>query len=159
MTARKPDALKKLQGTQRPYRTVERTAVSKGEPIQPEILSDQAKKVWNDLAPELVKLGLLGAVDQSTFTAYCQSYADYLELTEYLNQLGPKNWYMETQSGYRQVIPEVAERNKAFAQMQKLAPRFGLDPSSRSGIDTGKEQNTDTAVEAFLFKAPKVASG
>ena len=159
MTTRKPNSLKKLHGTMRPDRTVKRTASASGEPVRPDILSDKAKEIWDDIAPKLIEMGLLGAVDQSTFTSYCQSYADYLELTQYLNKLGPLNWYTEAESGYRQVIPEVAERNKMFTQMQKLAPRFGMDPSSRSGIDTGKEPDTSTAVESFLFGEKKIATG
>tara|TARA_R110000765_G_scaffold259600_3_gene359753 strand:- start:297 stop:776 length:480 start_codon:yes stop_codon:yes gene_type:complete len=152
MTARKPDTLKKLQGTARPYRAMQGSAFTTGNPLQPAILSEKAKEIWDDLCPKLVKLGLIAEVDASTFSAYCQAYADWLEMTQHLNELGCKNWYQETGNGYRQVIPEVTERNKSFQQMQKLAPRFGLDPSARSGIDTGKTTDTSDKVEEFLFR-------
>ena len=155
MTVRKPDALKKLQGTDRPDRSIKGSAFTTGNPLQPAILSEKAKEIWDNLCPKLLKLGLIAEVDASTFAAYCQAYADWLEITEHLNKLGSKNWYHETGNGYRQVIPEVTERNKAFQQMLKLAPRFGLDPSSRSGIDTGKATDSSDVVEEFLFKKVK----
>jgi len=157
MTVRKPQALKKLQGTAQPCRMVDGVAATDGVPNMPDGLSEKAVEVWNDLAPELIKLGLLGEIDASTFGAYCQSYADWLEMTKYLNELGVANWYWTTENGYRQVIPEVSERNKAFTQMQKLGPKFGLDPSSRSGIDTGKATDANDPVEEFLFKEKKRA--
>ena len=65
------------------------------------------------------------------------------------------NWYSETESGYRQVIPEVAVRDKVYQVMQRLETRFGLDPSSRSGIAIEGQQKIANATEEFLF-APRV---
>ena len=153
---RKPDVLHELEGTARPGRQVGGTAVAKGQPVRPEGLSEQAKKIWDTLGPQLSELGLLAEVDASTFATFCQNYGDWLELTAYLNKLGPQNWFFESESGYRQIIPEVAARDKSFQAMQKLAGRFGLDPSSRSGIPAGKPVSADNPVEEFLF-APRLA--
>jgi len=159
MTQRKPQALKKLHGTQRPDRDVPNIADTKGMPTRSEGLSHTAIRVWNDLGPKLVELGLLGEVDGAVFGAFCQAYADYVDITKHLNSIGVANWYWVGKNGYRQVIPEVAERNKAFAHMTKLAPKFGLDPSARSGIDIAGVQQSDNSVEAFLFEGKKVAEG
>jgi P27 family predicted phage terminase small subunit len=152
---RKPDALKKLHGTARKDRSVGSTPTPTGMPTRPVGLSSQATRVWKSLAPKLYDLGLLAQIDQSTFAVYCQAYADWLELTRILNKLGVRNWYSETESGYRQVIPEVAVRDKAYQVMQRLETRFGLDPSSRSGIAIEGQQKIANATEAFLF-APRV---
>ena len=154
---RKPDALKKLHGTARKDRTVESSAIATGMPTRPVGLSPQAIRVWKSLAPKLLDLGLLSDIDQSTFAVYCQAYGDWLELTRLLNRLGVANWYSETESGYRQVIPEVAVRDKAYQVMQRLETRFGLDPSSRSGIAVEGRQKIANATEEFLF-APKVVA-
>jgi P27 family predicted phage terminase small subunit len=152
---RKPDALKKLHGTARKDRTVESTAPATGMPTRPMGLSQQAVRVWKSLGPKLHGLGLLSEIDQSTFAVYCQAYADWLEATRLLNKLGIANWYSETESGYRQVIPEVAVRDKVYQVMQRLETRFGLDPSSRSGIAIEGQQKIANATEEFLF-APRV---
>ena len=148
---RKPDALKKLHGTARKDRTVESSATATGMPTRAIGLSSQAGRVWKSLGPKLHDLGLLSEIDQSTFAVYCQAYADWLELTRLLNKLGVANWYSETESGYRQVIPEVASRDKAYQVMQRIGTRFGLDPSSRSGIATDGRQKAANATEEFLF--------
>ena len=148
---RKPEALKKLHGTARKDRAVESSATATGMPTRPIGLSSQAVRVWKSLAPKLHGLGLLAEIDQSTFGVYCQAYADWLEVTRVLNKLGIANWYSETESGYRQVIPEVAVRDKTYQVMQRLGTRFGLDPSSRSGIATDGRQKIATETEAFLF--------
>ena len=152
---RKPDALKKLHGTARKDRSVGSTASPSGKPTRPIGLSPQAARVWKSLGPKLHELGLLSEIDASTFAVYCQAYGDWLELTRLLNKLGVANWYFATESGYRQVIPEVAVRDKAYQVMQRLETRFGLDPSSRSGISIIGKQKTANATEEFLF-APKV---
>jgi len=148
---RKPDALKKLHGTARKDRSVGSSATATGIPRRAVGLSSQAGRVWESLAPKLHDLGLLSEIDQSTFAVYCQAYADWLEVTRILNKLGVGRWYTETESGYRQVIPEVAVRDKAYQVMQRIGTRFGLDPSSRSGIATDGRQKAANATEEFLF--------
>jgi len=152
---RKPDALKKLHGTARKDRDVGSISTPTGMPTRPVGLSPQAVRVWKSLAPKLHGLGLLSEIDQSTFAVYCQAYGDWLEVTRLLNKLGIANWYSETESGYRQVIPEVAVRDKVYQVMQRLETRFGLDPSSRSGIAIEGQQKIANATEEFLF-APRV---
>ena len=155
---RKPDALKRLHGTDRKDRKVKNTAEPKGTPRRPVGLSSQAIKVWENLEPRLTELGLLADTDESTFAVFCQAYGDWLEMTCYLNKLGITNWYTESASGYRQVIPEVAVRDKAYQVMRLLGSRFGLDPSSRSGISTTVNQAPVSSAEEFLF-SPKVMTG
>ena len=154
---RKPDALKNLEGTARKDRKVARTAEPSGMPTRPVGLSPQATRVWKSLGKKLHALGLLSEIDASTFGVYCQAYADWLELTRHLNKLGPTNWYFETQTGYRQAIPEIAVRDKCYQVMQRLETRFGLDPSSRSGISVDTEKKVMDATEEFLF-APRVVA-
>ena len=154
---RKPDALKQLQGTARKDRKRPNTPEPTGKPKRPIGLSRQAVRVWSDLAPKLIDLGLLSAIDASTFAVYCQAYADWLKLTRHLNKLGPLNWFQTSDSGYRQVIPEVAVRNTAYQVMQRLETRFGLDPSSRSSMSIAEAETSRNAVEEFLFRPQVIA--
>ena len=85
------------------------------------------------------------------FAIYCQSCADWLQLTRYLNRLGPLKWYSVTESGYRRTIPELQVRDRAFQVLLKLGTRFGLDPSSREGLGVANHPSPDFA-EEFLFK-------
>ena len=155
---RKPDALNRLKGTARKDRQIENTPKASGAPRRPTGLSRQAIAVWQSLAPKLTELGLLAEVDASAFAIYCQAYGDWIELTRKLNKLGVGRWYFETESGYRQVIPELAVRDKAYQVIQRIGPRFGLDPSSRSGIDLGLDARPANTSEEFLFGEPKVVA-
>ena len=153
----KPEALKKLQGTARKARAPKKLKPASTKPRIPHGLSPQARRIWKSLGPKLHELGLLAEVDASTFGVYCQAYGDWLELTRLLNKLGPRKWYQTAESGYRNVIPEVAARNTAFQTMNKLAPRFGLDPSSRSGIGVADPEANSNPVEEFLFQPRVIA--
>jgi hypothetical protein len=44
------------------------------------------------------------------FAIYCQSCADWLQLTRYLNRLGTLKWYSVTKSGYRRIVPELTDK-------------------------------------------------
>ena len=151
---RKPDALKKLQGTARADRKRSSTAHVKGMPKRPTGLSEQAVRIWQSLGPKLHELGLLAEIDASMFAIYCQTCADWLQITRHLNRLGPLKWYSVTESGYRRTIPELQVRDRAFQVLLKLGARFGLDPSSREGLGVVADKSPNF-VEEFLFK-PRV---
>ena len=151
---RKPDALKELQGTARADRKRSSTAHVKGMPKRPTGLSEQAVRIWQSLGPKLHELGLLAEIDASMFAIYCQSCADWLQITRYLNRLGPLEWYSVTESGYRRMIPELQVRDRAFQVLLKLGTRCGRDPSSREGLGVVADKSPNF-VEEFLFK-PRV---
>ena len=64
---RKPDALKKLQGTARADRKRSSTAHVKGMPKRPTGLSEQAVRIWKSLGPKLHELGLLAEMQTRTY--------------------------------------------------------------------------------------------
>tara|TARA_Y100001951_G_scaffold75768_1_gene62802 strand:+ start:73 stop:564 length:492 start_codon:yes stop_codon:yes gene_type:complete len=154
---RKPAALKRLHGTAKKGEAPAKTPNATGKAKVPVGLSAQARRIWKSLGPKLHELGLLTEVDASMFGTYCQAYGDWLELTRKLNKLGVGKIYQTTQGGYRQVIPEVGARNTAFQVMSKVGPRFGLDPSSRSGIVASSSEAPRDAAEEFLFRPKAIA--
>ena len=149
--------MKRLHGTAKKGDTQATTPNPSGKAKIPVGLSAQARRIWKSLSPKLHELGLLTEVDASMFGTYCQAYGDWLELTRKLNKLGVGKIYQTTQGGYRQVIPEVGARNTAFQVMSKIGPRFGLDPSSRSGIVASSSEAPRDAAEEFLFRPKAIA--
>ena len=143
--------LKKLRGTVRADRKRNSTANVKGMPKRPTGLSEQAVRIWKSLGPKLYDLGLLAEIDASMFAIYCQAFGDWLQLTRYLNRLGPLKWYSTTESGYRRTIPELQVRDRAFQVLLKLGTRFGLDPLSRAGLGVVADKSPNF-VEEFLSK-------
>ena len=119
-----------------------------GGPLRSEWVAHMPRNAWP------TSLGIRTEIDASMFAIYCQACADWLQLTRYLNRLGPLKWYSVTESGYRRTIPELQVRDRAFQVLLKLGTRFGLDPSSRAGLGVVADKSPNF-VEEFLFK-PRV---
>ena len=68
---------------------------------------------------------------RAVFAGYCQAFADFRKLTEQLN--GMVSWVWQSESGYRQVIPEVGLRKEAWGRVIQSASKLGLTPADRFG--------------------------
>ena len=130
--ARKPTALKKLQGTYRPDRDSRAEPKSEGHAEPPDFLTKEARMEWDRLAPELEAIGLLTVIDMAVFSVYTQAWADYKKLTDQLNEMA--SWTWQSDKGYRQVVPELSMRREAWTRLKEAGAKLGLDPSSRSGL-------------------------
>lgn len=51
-------------------------------------LSAVAKKIWNNLAPELERLGVLTQIDKTALTRYCDTLARWLKTKAFLDRHG-----------------------------------------------------------------------
>ena len=138
----KPIALKKAQGTYRPWRDSDDVHPETKAHI-PTSLTDGAKAEWKRLAPELERLGLLTGNDVAAFAAYCECYATVKEATRTLKKEG-------LTVGNR-AHPAVKIRQEALLTMRQYLREFGLSPSSRArlpGKTPAKQVVTD---EDWLF--------
>lgn len=129
---RKPDNVKKLQGTYRPDRSSQSQPVFTGTPKCPPWLGERAQIEWKRVAPQLMKLGMLTAVDMAVFAAYCQAFGDYVDLTVEIGNLEALTF--KTPKGFMQSVPQVKQRQEAYKQMKECAVHFGFTPASRSTI-------------------------
>lgn len=100
-------------------------------PTPPPHLTDAAKAEWKRKGNELLKLGLITAIDTSAFAVYCQAYARWAEAEEKLKQASA---IIPTPSGFLQQSPYLAIANKAQEQMMKALIEFGMTPSSRTRV-------------------------
>ena len=144
----KPTHLKLLTGNpgKRPLNQNEPKPAAELPP-PPDHLNDAAKSEWNRLGPQMVKLGLLSAIDGSAFAAYCVVYARWVEAEEMLKKTGP---VFKAPSGFPQLSPYYTIANQSLAQMRQYLIEFGLTPSSRSRISLIDGEKTDP-LEDFLF--------
>ena len=129
----KPRAVKKAKGTLRsdrePANPVDPTP---GEPPMPDYLGGDARECWEFYAPRLVALRIMAEADWGQFVRMCQSWGRIRDCERIIAEEG---YTFETAKGYKQQIPEVGILHAAEERFHKLAGRFGVDPSSRSGID------------------------
>jgi P27 family predicted phage terminase small subunit len=97
-------------------------------PKAPARLGTYGRECWQRLAPLLVELKLIRAMDLEALEAMCHQWHEFL--TWHLIILeDPERAIVEYgESGARQKSPEATLRDSAYDRWLKLLPRFGLSP-------------------------------
>lgn len=126
----KPTTLKVLHGD-RPDR------INHAEPIppetevaQPEEPSEDARAVWDRLAPGLIGVGVLTAWDVDAFVVVCEALARYKQATKLVNGSallvqGPNGFVKN---------PALVVQREAETTFAQYGARFGLTPSDRTAL-------------------------
>jgi P27 family predicted phage terminase small subunit len=131
--APKPTQLRVLHGD-RPDRINDAEPIpADGEVTAPEDLSDDARAVWDRLAPDLIRVGVLTPWDVDAFKITCEALARYQQATRLVNGSallvqGPNGFVKNP------VLVVQREAETTFAQ---YGARFGLTPSDRSQLKIG----------------------
>jgi len=148
----KPTALKVLEGNpgKRPLPQNE----PKPKPIAPERppwLTGEGRKMWERLAPELERLGLLTAIDGEAFAAACQCWKTYVDCQRHLKKHGYTYAYVNKAGAENEIErPQVKIAQKALDQFKAFCAEFGLTPSSRTRIDVKPVEGVEDPMEALL---------
>ncbi|WP_226557372.1 P27 family phage terminase small subunit [Salipiger thiooxidans] len=102
-----------------------------------DLMSDGAKKVWQELAPELVRMDRLKPHYEHMFVAYCESASDVIELTSNIVLEG-RTYTVKTRNGVQQKkTANWQARQDALANMRQLGALFGLSPVDDARLATG----------------------
>jgi len=117
----------------------------------PAYLSEEAKAIWNQLAPEYVAMDLLYSVDVTKFAMYCDSIATYERLTEEIEREGDVVMG-SNKKGNTYVLPnpKCALKHQAFVRIQKLGAEMGDSPGSRARLGKLMDDDEDDALDRFL---------
>jgi P27 family predicted phage terminase small subunit len=125
---KKPTQAKIIQGTFRkdraPAKEPKPEKVS-NVPKPPAYLSKYAKKVWKDLAEELVEKGILTVVDLPALEACCEE----------TGKKGKRTLARYMKGRNSQTMPEYTAMNKAWATFKSFLTEFGLTPASRTKLE------------------------
>ena len=119
-----PLALLKGGKAAKRHQSAPRFVPADGEP--PQYLSEEAKKVWGDVAPQLVEHGLLTTVDEPLLTAYCEAVVTHRMATEEVRARGV------TVIGVRGGLvknPACTVADEAAKAVRSFAMEFGLTPA------------------------------
>jgi P27 family predicted phage terminase small subunit len=139
--APKPKPILKLTGAYRADRHGKGgPEVKPAAPSPPSWLSVVAKAEWSRIVPQLVRLGVIGLVDQSAIAAYCESWADYVAAVEAVRLEGKT---FTTPQGYIAKNPMVTILNESRQAVLKWSQEFGLTPSARSRLSHGGKEEAD----------------
>lgn len=161
----KPTARKRLEGNpgKRPLNADE-PKPTLGVPECPAFLSSVAKQFWNELIPELERMGLLAKIDGKALAAACQSYARWVQAERDITKYGIliDSPIISKKTG--DIIGSMLKKNPAcnaahnsLTQMRAFFSCFGMDPSSRSRLNVGDAQ-TDDPLEQLLQRKAKAAN-
>lgn len=151
-----PRALRLLQGGH-PER------VNQNEPIPPatdlpacpEWIKGYAREEWDRLAQDLYGMGVLTGVDTTMLAAYCMAYSRWRNAEEVLDQMAAQDGVtrgilVRTKEGNAIQNPVVGAANTARREMARLAAEFGLSPSSRTLLDSGKRGESDPVSKRYF---------
>ncbi|WP_109514775.1 phage terminase small subunit P27 family [Pseudomonas ovata] len=129
----KPTAQKALAGNPG------KRALNKGEPDfsrvtnidPPEWLSENARRVWQMIVPQLCSAQVLALTDLHNVEAFCSAYGNWRLAQESIDQYGI---VVTSAQGSPIKNPALTAANEAMRQMVTFGSMLGLDPASRSKI-------------------------
>lgn len=154
-----PAALKLLKGrgagVDSGGRKVERgPAFHREPPTAPSWLSPEARAEWDRVVPGLVQLDILKAEDRAALSAYCETWARFVEASRDIavNGLTVVNHSTRkdgTQSEWTTQNPSVGIAAAAGRELRMFAREFGLTPSSEAALAKGADDDGDEAENPF----------
>lgn len=111
--------------------------IGKPVPDAPEFMREEARRVWDELAGELVAKDRLQPLYLYSFASYCESVASFIEATACLAMDG---YYFETMTRNGRQQKKVAMwgiQQEAIATMTRLSALFGLSPVDEARLKGG----------------------
>jgi P27 family predicted phage terminase small subunit len=147
---RKPDEIKKLEGTYREDRANPDAPVYRAAPPpMPDWLSVPAAAEWCRHVPLLAEKRVLAETDLGVLAAYCSAVGDQQLANETLKH-SPR--FYESEGGLWKEHPAAKASRDAGQQVRMLANELGLSPASRSKVSPLPEAPEKDPMEA---PAPK----
>lgn len=130
----KPTAIKKLEGN--PGRRPLNEQEPQPGPASPDVprgkLTKEGQKLWRDLAPRLIEMGVLTDVDLPAFEMMCNHYGLARDALKLINAMGLFVKDRDEQPRKNPALQLYRDNSQAF---KAYLIEFGLTPSSRSKIE------------------------
>lgn len=117
-------------------------------PPCPKHLRGEARAEWDRLAPRLVELRLLSALDRSTLAVYCSAWATWSQADVKIARL--RSQTIHTKSGTTKLHPLFGLRSQAHREMTQAAVELGMTPGSRSRVRAAPREDPADPSERFF---------
>ena len=134
-----PKAILKLRGSRRDGYLPDQPEAAPGTPVKPDYLEKDASAMWDQLVPQLLKLGVLSNIDGVILAELCEAWADLRACKRFVKKHG--RTYKVTKIQFGKVV---TEGSKLWPQTREIAhlrtfilrscAEFGLSPSSRTRL-------------------------
>lgn len=112
-----------------------------GKPVPEPLyfMTELGQEVWQELAPDLVRMDRLMPHFRHQFASYCEATANFIRATNEIALNGV--WYeTKTRNGVQQKKTAAwTAQNEAMNQMRRDAALFGLTPVDESRIGGGAQ--------------------
>lgn len=153
MSARKPTALKILEGTDRPDRSnpnEPQPELIVDPPKPPDDLDSYAKAKWDELAPRLMRQRLLTEADLEMLALTCSAYSMWRRARDVIME-GGITYEATTEAGatLHRKRPEVEVEADGWRRYKAGLQAFGQSPETRPKVSASHEDYVDPA-EEFL---------
>lgn len=141
----KPTEIKKAAGNPGRRRLNEKEPIPPaGDVTAPTWLSEKAREVWNVAAPIAITMRTLTVADVLPFGRYCEAFARYLELKEFLMAKGPSGttYPIRDQAGNVRTIcelPQAIEYRRLHEILIRLEAHFGLTAAARARLTVERD--------------------
>lgn len=137
-----PTALRLLEGN-RSHRTPNQFEPRPERilPKAPACLDREAKKIWKEWAPKLLKLGVLTETDTFALETLCRSMSRVREANKAVQEKGT---VIKDSRGIPRRNPFLRVEEKAQQEVDRMMIQFGLTPASRTRIVTSGLEGIDT---------------
>jgi P27 family predicted phage terminase small subunit len=117
-------------------------------PKPPTWLSREARAEWRRIVPGLSRLELLKEEDRATLSAYCETWATYVEAIRDVRETGLTvenvTVYKDGTESRRTVKnPAIVVAESAAMQLRGFAQEFGLTPSAESKLSPVRGSDDD----------------
>lgn len=144
----KPTVLRVLDGDRPSRINRDEPVPAEGGPVEPTIvLSDEARAVWDRLAPDLMAKKVLTAWDADAFTTFCATAATYKDASE---QLAVEGMVARGAAGGVIKSPYWQIMRDCVGVMTTIGARFGLTPSDRAQLKIGGSEESGRGAERLL---------
>jgi P27 family predicted phage terminase small subunit len=148
----KPTALKVLEGNPGKRKVNE----NEPQPAKPESLApppwldEFGLEAWEQLAPELARLGMLTVLDMPLFALSCQLYSLARrsgKATRSLTQRSKANGYVAR--------PQVGQFTQGLNTLRQIWAEFGVTAAARTRLGVVDAEAPEDPAESFLAKKPR----
>jgi len=136
-----PTALLEKRGSWRAKLNKAEPQPTEGIPDKPIHLDDIASIIWDKFVDYVYGMGIASKPDELVVTRYAEAYSQWYKCVNFLRGKTVLTYPVKNEEGQivgSKPFPEVAMADKLHDTLLRIEKEYGLTPSSRSRITTGK---------------------
>lgn len=149
----KPRALRVLEGNPGKRPLPQHEPAPKVEaPACPDHLDADAREEWARLAPRLLDLRVLSALDRAALAAYCASWSRWVWAESAIRKLRSRT--VTSRSGSTKLHPYFGLAAQAKRELREWAVELGITPTSRARIRPAAVTEPEPDPSERFFRGP-----